>query len=116
MFSHLGAGAVKRYELPNLYAFICDSDALDGGVNASRSLDGHGKTLSFILLSRLILDIPEALIPQVLRTVTLNLTGDNVFRLGQVNIPQRNRYYAVALRLQTYQLALLRRLCGHALQ
>ena len=65
LFSHLGAGAVKRYELPNLHAFnFVIEDALDGGVNASRSLDRHGKTLSFILLSRLILDIPEALIPQ----------------------------------------------------
>ena len=64
LLSHLGAGAVKRYELPNLYAFnFVIQDALDGGVNASRSLDRHGKTLSFILLSRLILDIPEALIP-----------------------------------------------------
>ena len=64
LFSHLGAGSVKRYELPNLYAFnFVIEDALDGGVNASRSLDRHGKTLSFILLSRLILDIPEALIP-----------------------------------------------------
>ena len=64
LFSHLGAGAVKRFELPNLYAFnFVIQDALDGGVNASRSLDRHGKTLSFILLSRLILDIPEALIP-----------------------------------------------------
>lgn len=64
LFAHLGAGAVKRYELPNLYAFnFVIQDALDGGVNASRSLDRHGKTLSFILLSRLILDIPEALIP-----------------------------------------------------
>ena len=64
LFSHLGAGSVKRYELPNLYAFnFVIEDALDGGVNASRSLDRHGKTLSFILLSRLILDVPEALIP-----------------------------------------------------
>ncbi len=64
LFSHLGAGAVKRYELPNLYAFnFVIQDALDGGVNASRSLDRHGKTLSFILLSRLILDVPEVLIP-----------------------------------------------------
>ena len=53
LFAHLGAGAVKRYELPNLYAFnFVIQDALDGGVNASRSLDRHGKTLSFILLSR----------------------------------------------------------------
>ncbi|MGB1960694.1 MAG: AtuA-related protein, partial [Candidatus Puniceispirillaceae bacterium] len=47
LFAHLGAGAVKRYELPNLQAFnFVIQDALDGGVNASRSLDRHGKTLS----------------------------------------------------------------------
>ena len=64
LFAHLGAGAVKRYALPNLQAFnFVIQDALDGGVNASRSLDRHGKTLSFILLSRMILDIPIALIP-----------------------------------------------------
>ena len=64
LFAHLGAGAVKRYDLPNLQAFnFVIQDALDGGVNASRSLDRHGKTLSFILLSRMILDIPTALIP-----------------------------------------------------
>ena len=64
LFAHLGAGAVKRYDLRNLQAFnFVIQDALDGGVNASRSLDRHGKTLSFILLSRMILDIPTALIP-----------------------------------------------------
>lgn len=64
LFAHLGAGSVKRYALPNFQAFnFVIQDALDGGVNASRSLDRHGKTLSFILLSRMILDIPIALIP-----------------------------------------------------
>lgn len=64
LFAHLGAGTVKRYALPNLQAFnFVIQDALDGGVNASRSLDRHGKTLSFILLSRMILDIPVGLIP-----------------------------------------------------
>ena len=64
LFSHLGAGAVTRYELPNLNAFnFVIQDALDGGVNASRSLDRHGKTLSFILLSRLILQVPINLVP-----------------------------------------------------
>ena len=43
---------VKRYELPKLHAFnfVLD-DVLDGGVNGSLGLDGHGKTLSFLLLS-----------------------------------------------------------------
>lgn len=43
---------VARYDLPNLNAFnfVLD-DVLDGGVNASLGLDGHGKTLSFHLLT-----------------------------------------------------------------
>lgn len=43
---------VVRYELPNLAAFnfVLD-DVLDGGVNASLGLDGHGKSLSFLLLA-----------------------------------------------------------------
>lgn len=42
---------VVRYDLPNLHAFnfVLD-DVLDGGVNASLGLDGHGKSLSFRLL------------------------------------------------------------------
>ena len=43
-----------RYDLPKLAAFnfVLD-DVLEGGVNASLGLDGHGKSLSFVLL-----DIP----------------------------------------------------------
>lgn len=43
---------VTRYELPQLAAmnFVID-DALEGGVNSSLGLDGHGKALSFLLLS-----------------------------------------------------------------
>jgi hypothetical protein len=42
---------VVRYELPKLLAFnfVLD-DVLEGGVNASLGLDGHGKALSFFLL------------------------------------------------------------------
>lgn len=42
---------VVRYDLPNLGAFnfVLD-DVLEGGVNASLGLDGHGKALSFRLL------------------------------------------------------------------
>ena len=42
---------VTRYELPKLAAFnfVLD-DVLEGGVNASLGLDGHGKSLSFVLL------------------------------------------------------------------
>jgi hypothetical protein len=43
---------VTRYELPKLAAFnfVLD-DVLEGGVNASLGLDGHGKALSFHLLA-----------------------------------------------------------------
>jgi hypothetical protein len=43
---------VVRYELPKLCAFnyVLD-DVLEGGVNASLGLDGHGKSLSFFLLT-----------------------------------------------------------------
>jgi hypothetical protein len=42
---------VVRYDLPKLAAFnfVLD-DVLEGGVNASLGLDGHGKSLSFVLL------------------------------------------------------------------
>jgi len=42
---------VVRYDLPKLHAFnfVLD-DVLEGGVNASLGLDGHGKGLSFLLL------------------------------------------------------------------
>ena len=42
---------VVRYDLPKLAAFnfVLD-DVLEGGVNASLGLDGHGKALSFMLL------------------------------------------------------------------
>ena len=43
---------VVRYELPKLHAFnfVLD-DVLEGGVNAGLGLDGHGKALSFFLLT-----------------------------------------------------------------
>ena len=42
---------VVRYDLPKLAAFnfVLDN-VLEGGVNASLGLDGHGKALSFLLL------------------------------------------------------------------
>lgn len=51
LFAHRGATAVRRYELPALKAlnFVID-DVLQGGVNGSLNLDGHGKSLSFRLL------------------------------------------------------------------
>jgi hypothetical protein len=50
-YAHRGATLVKRYDLPRLPAlnFVID-DVLEGGVNGSLNLDGHGKSNSFILL------------------------------------------------------------------
>jgi len=51
-FAHRGASAVARYELPRLGALnLVIDDLLEGGVNGALNLDGHGKTLSFHLLS-----------------------------------------------------------------
>jgi hypothetical protein len=43
---------VVRYELPKLAAFnfVLD-DVLEGGVNASLGHDGHGKSLSYFMLT-----------------------------------------------------------------
>jgi hypothetical protein len=53
---------VTRYELPKLAAFnfVLD-DVLEGGVNASLGLDGHGKALSFFLLTAQV-TVEEALL------------------------------------------------------
>lgn len=44
-------GTVTRHEIPHLHGlnFVMTA-ALDGGVNGSLNLDGHGKSWSFILL------------------------------------------------------------------
>ena len=52
LFAHRRAAKVTRYELPLLHAFnFVIDDVLEGGVNGSLNLDGHGKTNSFRLLS-----------------------------------------------------------------
>jgi hypothetical protein len=53
---------VVRYDLPKLHAFnfVLD-DVLEGGVNASLGLDGHGKSLSFLLLAATV-RVPAALV------------------------------------------------------
>ncbi len=52
LFSHRGATKVERYDLENIHAFnFVIDDVLEGGVNASLNLDGHGKTLSYLLLT-----------------------------------------------------------------
>lgn len=52
LFSTRGPIQVRRYDLPKLSAFnFVIKDVLEGGVNGSLNLDGHGKTLSFLLLT-----------------------------------------------------------------
>jgi hypothetical protein len=64
VFAHKGATRVTRYVLPKLPAmnFVID-DALEGGVNGSLSLDGHGKSLSFLALGDIAVRVPVACIP-----------------------------------------------------
>lgn len=51
---------VVRFDLPKLAAFNFVLDGvLEGGVNASLGLDGHGKSLSFLLLD-LAINIPDS--------------------------------------------------------
>lgn len=52
LFRHRGATGGRRYELPLIAGlnFVID-DVLEGGINGSLNLDGHGKTHSFRLLS-----------------------------------------------------------------
>lgn len=52
LFAHRGATRCVRYDLPLIHAFnFVIDDVLEGGVNGSLNLDGHGKSLSFRLLS-----------------------------------------------------------------
>lgn len=51
LFRHRGATRCVRYDLPLLGAFnFVVDDVLEGGVNTSLNLDGHGKSHSFRLL------------------------------------------------------------------
>ena len=50
-YAHRGATAVTRHDLPLLPAFnFVIDNVLEGGVNGSLNLDGHGKSNAFILL------------------------------------------------------------------
>ena len=51
-FRHLGAGPIRRYELPQLRAlnFVIDN-VLGGGVTRSLRIDPHGKSLSALMLT-----------------------------------------------------------------
>ena len=65
VFAHKGATSVKRYVLPRLPAmnFVIDN-ALEGGVNSSLGLDGHGKALSFLLLGDITVRVPPDCMPE----------------------------------------------------
>ncbi|MFN4087610.1 MAG: hypothetical protein ACK4QW_01020, partial [Alphaproteobacteria bacterium] len=69
LFGHRGVGRTVRYELPRLHAlnFVVD-DVLQGGVNDSLNLDGHGKTLASLVLS-LPLRAPLALLDAARRAI-----------------------------------------------
>ncbi len=63
LFAHRGASLVVRYDLPNLHAFnFVIDDVLEGGVNGSLNLDGHGKSQSYRLLGMEI-EVPQDLLP-----------------------------------------------------
>ena len=51
VYRHKGAVGVRRHVLENLGGlnFVVDR-VLEGGVNGSLNLDGHGKSFSFLLL------------------------------------------------------------------
>ena len=50
--SPLVCGTVNRYELDHLRLLnFVMTDSLEGGVNASLNLDGHGKSFSYLFLA-----------------------------------------------------------------
>lgn len=60
LFRHRGVSRIMRYPMPNLAGLnIVLDDVLQGGVNGALNLDGHGKTLSALVLS-LAVDPPTA--------------------------------------------------------
>ena len=62
LFAHRRAAKVTRYDLPLLQAFnFVIDDVLEGGVNGSLNVDGHGKTNSFRLLT-LRVEMPRRLV------------------------------------------------------
>lgn len=61
LFAHRGATRCVRYDLPLIHAFnFVVDDVLEGGVNGSLNLDGHGKSLSFRLLDLTVRVPPSA--------------------------------------------------------
>lgn len=58
-FGRLIAGPVRRYCLDHLHGLnLVLEEALEGGVNTSLNLDGHGKSWSFLVLG-LTIELPE---------------------------------------------------------
>ncbi len=52
LFAHRGATRVRRFLLPRLGAMnLVIDDVLQGGVTMSLGLDGHGKSLSYLVLA-----------------------------------------------------------------
>ena len=61
LFSHRGAHRARRYLMPRLHGMNLVLDGvLEGGVNGSLNLDGHGKSQSFRLLGMSVA-VPKAL-------------------------------------------------------
>ncbi|WP_129141986.1 AtuA-related protein [Modicisalibacter coralii] len=62
LFAHRGVTRVDRYLVPGLGGMnLVLDDVLQGGVNGALNLDGHGKTLSFLLLG-----MPVSVYPHLL--------------------------------------------------
>ena len=62
LFRHRGATSCVRHDLPLIHAFnFVVDEVLEGGVNGSLNLDGHGKANSFRLLA-LTVRVPEELL------------------------------------------------------
>lgn len=52
LFRHRGVTRVRCYPMPNLHGInLVLDDVLQGGVNGALNLDGHGKSLSALLLT-----------------------------------------------------------------
>lgn len=79
LFAHRGASRVRRYELPRIHAlnFVIDG-ALEGGVNGSLNLDGHGKSQSFRLLG-LEVRVPPDILAAAKTAANTNRTGEEMY-------------------------------------
>lgn len=65
LFAHRRPASVRRHLLPRLHALnLVIDEVLEGGVNAALNLDGHGKTLSFLVLT-LPVTVPDAALAAV---------------------------------------------------